>query len=279
MVNKDVIPLYVNDNLINNLFTVVVQEFKETMTLTTRSHQVVKIDTPLGNVIKGKYVQGRFNVELFNEYSRQMTTESISVIVWAFLQTRDILNENNLLKHIVNSNDVSSIQPEDYIEVKCRLNKNPQIRQIEDLIQCLKMKQIFDCDSKVKFSEVIPVLSDYLQHLKQEHCLKYYTDGICGTNFRGIIPIQMKYMQDNINYLNDFDVTIMGKVLKTAKKGDDHNINLYGGTCYDYLTQKYIEEFKKKYLEHTDLMDEKVDRKIINECCPLIEIVPLAMYI
>ena len=60
--NKDIIPLYVNNNLMNNLFTVLVQEFKQSMTVTTRSQQIVRIDTPLANVMKGRYVQGRFKI-------------------------------------------------------------------------------------------------------------------------------------------------------------------------------------------------------------------------
>lgn len=277
--SKDIIPLYINNNLINNLFTVVVQEFKETMTLTSTSEQLVRIDTPLGNIMKGRYVQGRFNLQLSNQYSRQMTSESISVVVWAFLQTKGILEENNLLKKITTAEQVPNIKTGDYVEFRCRLNKNPQIVEIKNLIQCLKMKQIFDCGSKESVDSVIDTLYNYLNHVKENNCIKCYTDSICNSDCKAIIPIQMKYMEDNLDYLDDLDINIMGKVIKVGDKNKDHNIKLDGGTFYDYLTPKYIEEFKKKYLEDTPLMDEEMEKNIVNNDCSLIEIMPLAMYI
>ncbi|ABK61169.1 MULTISPECIES: hypothetical protein [Clostridium] len=277
--NKDIIPLYVNNNLMNNLFTVLVQEFKQSMTVTTRSQQIIKIDTPLANVMKGRYVQGRFNLDLLNEFSRQRTEESMSMNIWILLQTRGILYNNNLLKNIENKDDVSNIMPGEYVEFRCTLNKNPQVRQIENIINCLKMKQIFGYTSKNNISETIELLSKYLNAIKEDNCLKCYTDGICGTDVRAIMPIQMKYLQDNLDSQNKLGVTVMGKVLRKEENSKEGNINLCGGTCCDYLTQKYIDEFKKRYLEDTDLIDRNMYKNIINKECPLIELLPLAMYI
>lgn len=275
--NNAIIPLYINDKLINNLFTVVVQKFSETKTINTRSQQVVKIATPLANICKGQYVQGTFNVEFLNEFAKQRTQERVSKIIVVFLETRQILQEQNILKKLNTKEQVMNIKENDYIEFTCKLNKSPQLKNTEDIIKYLEMKNSFIQDTKEDNSKLIMNLKDKLTECKTSQCLKFITDGICGTDTKAVVHINMKYFQDDIDYLKNIRITIIGKVINVGNKNDS-NIDLSSGTYYDYLNEESIKKFKEKFLRDYPLKCE-FSNQIIKEDCPIIEILPIAIYV
>lgn len=277
--NRAIIPLYANESLLNNLFTVVVQEYAQTKTVSRKSQQAIKITTPLANIIRGPYIQGTCTIELFNELANQRTEERISKVIVVLLETKNILEANNLLKKINTKQDIESIQENDYIEFKSVLNKNPQVEHIEDVIQYMEMKGTFAPDDKEFNPEILARLKGSFEEWKKSKCLKFITEGIAGTNMRAIVPLQLKYMQDSIDDLENNYVTIMGKVIKGIDRSSK-NIDLSSNTYYDFLDESHYSGFKERFLKNAPIQGSyRCDYSNENEEAAFIEVLPIAMYI
>lgn len=280
MNNKAIIPLYANESLLNNLFTVVVQQFAQTKTISSRNQQVIKINTPLANIIKGSYIQGTCSIELMSEFSNQRTEERVSKIIVVLLETKGILESNNLLKKVNTKEDVENIKENDYIEFQSILNKNSQIQHMENIIKYLEMKNTFcpNCNEEDRISnEVIGRLKGSLEEWKKSKCLKFITSGIAGTNTRAIVPLQLKYMHDSIDDLEDNYVTVMGKVVKGIDRNCD-NRNLYSNTYYDFLDDTHFKSFKEKFLKDAPIKGN-YQNYIKDQQTSFIEVLPIALYI
>lgn len=275
--NKAIIPLYANENLLNNLFTVVVQQFAQSKTVGRRSQQVIKISTPLANIIKGPYIQGTCNIELLNECSNQRTEERISKTIVVLLETRNILESNNLLKKINVSQDLDSIQENDYIEFKSILHKNPQIEHMENVIRYMEMKSTFFPEDKEVNLETLNKLKGSLEEWKRCKCLKFITGRIADTNIKAIVPLQLKYMQDNIDDLEGNYITVMGKVVKGIDRSNVSK-SLSSNTYYDFLDDVHFKGFQERFLKDAPIK-ETYRNKVQNDEDSFIEVLPIAMYI
>lgn len=276
--NNAVIPLYINENLLNNLFTVVVQQFVEIKTISTRSQQAIKISTPLSNVMKGCFIQGTFNLELLEEFSKQRTEERISKIIIVFLETKQILEQQNLLKGINSEQDLSNIEENDYIEFKCMLNKSPQMEQVEDIIRYMEMKNIFYPKDQKDYSNVLSLLKNQYEDWKKSSCLKFITSPLADSNAKAIVPIQLKYMQDNIEHLYNNNVTVLGKVVKKKREDNNEYINLSSGTYYDFLNEEDFNQFCDSFLQDAPFKQPLKGARA-QEDSYLMEVIPIAMYI
>lgn len=278
-VNRAIIPLYVNENLLNNLFTVVVQEFVQIKTISNKHQQVIKISTPLSNVMQGRFIQGTFTLELLDEYANQRTEEKISKTIVVLLETKGILEAQNLLKKVSSSQDIDSIEEDDYIEFKCRLNKNPQIEQMEDIIRYMEMKNTFSPGDKDNNPEVLSLLKSHFEEWKKSRCLKFFTDGLFDSNTRAVVPLQLRYMQDNIDHLYNNNVTIMGKVVKVKNGNNNEDIDLSSGTYYDFLDEDHFKGFRDEFLKGAPIDEKDYKNDLQQEDNALIEVLPIAMYI
>ncbi|MFU0824193.1 DUF6414 family protein [Clostridium sp.] len=275
--NRAIIPLYANESLLNNLFTVVVQQFAQIRTVTTRSQQTLRIATPLANIVKGPYIQGTCDIELINEFANQRTEERISKIIVVLLETRGILEKNNLLKRLDSSNDINNLQENDYVEFKCILNKNPQIKQMEDIIRYMEMEHTFCPNNASINSEILSRMKSSLEAWKNSNSLKFITAGLAGTNTRAIVPLQLRYMQDSLDDIYNNYVTVMGKVVK-GKDRVDRNVDLSSHTYYDFLDDVHFKEFKEKFLKDAPI-DGMYRNEFVNNEDSFIEVLPIAMYI
>lgn len=274
--NKAVIPLYINENLLNNLFTIVIQEFVQIKTISTKSQQAIRISTPLANVIKGCYLQGTFNLELLDEFSKQRTEERISKIIVVFLETKQILEAENILKQITSSEDINNIKENDYIEISCRLNKNPQLKQIEDIIKYMEMRSTLEIKEGSKDTQILNLLKSQVADCKEAGCLRLITDHLFNTNVKAIVPIQQKYVQDNIEDLYN-NVTIMGKVVNISK-ATEYNKDFAIKTCLDLLHEEDFKEIKESIFNNSSLKYE-FENHFLESDGAIIEILPIAMYI
>lgn len=275
--NSAIIPLYANENLLNNLFTVVVQQYAQIRTVTTRSQQAIKITTPLANIIKGPYIQGTCTIELLNEFANQRTEERISKIIVVLLETKGILEANNLLKKINTKQDIDNIQENDYVEFKSILSKNPQIEHIENIIKYMEMKHTFSPDAKEVNSDILANLKNSLEEWKNSNSLKFITAGLAGTNTRAVVPLQLRYMQDSIDDLYGNYVTVMGKVVKGIDRSNK-DISLSSHTYYDFLDDVHFKGFKDKFLKDSPI-GGMYRNNLINDETSFMEVLPIAMYI
>ena len=133
MNNKAFIPLYLNSKIIENLFTIVIEEFSQSETKTVKEQVVLNIDTPLSEIIQGRYIQGDLSLKVANEFSTAATEERRVKIISIFINLMNILKKNNLLKEVHSKNIVDSIVPGDFIIFSCELIEDPIISCFKDL--------------------------------------------------------------------------------------------------------------------------------------------------
>lgn len=287
MDNRALIPLYFNGDMINNLYTIVIQEFKEIKSENTRKQLTVSANTPLYELTCGKIIQGDLNVQLLNEFSSQQIEERVSIVITILSRLKNILNEQTLLKVINDESDVKNIKEFDFIQFTSELYKNPVIEYIENIIRVMEMQLAFSPESedggdeskehKVK-RQVLKVLKEDMENCKKEKCLKFISSSIGQSNTKVIVPLEIKCMADNLDYIEGAKITVLGKVVRISKENENNSNSLLSGTYFDYLDEEYFQEFKNRFLKNTNLIrDYDKNQLEINE--PVIEVIPIAMYI
>jgi hypothetical protein len=287
MDNRALIPLYLNGDMINNLFTIVIQEFAEIKSENTRKQLTISTNTPLYELTCGKIMQGDLNVQLQSEFSTQKIEERVSIIITILSRLKNILNDQSMLKIINNDNDVQDIREFDFVQFTGELYKNPVIGYIEDIIKVMEMQLAFSPENvesgdesqehKVK-RQVLKILKEDMGNCKNERCLKYISSSIGNSNTKVVVPLEIKYMADNLDYIEGAKITVLGKVVRISKENENNSNSLLSGTYFDYLDEEYFQEFKNRFLKSTNLIrDYDKSQLDINE--GIIEVIPIAMYI
>jgi hypothetical protein len=287
MDNRALIPLYLNGDMINNLFTIVIQEFAEIKSENTKKQLTITTNTPLYELTSGKIMQGDLNVQLLSEVSSQRIEERVSIVITILSRLKNILKDQSMLKIISNDNDIKNIKEFDFVQITGELYKNPVIEYIEDITRVMEMQLAFSPETaengdesqeyKVK-RQVLKVLKEDMANCKREKCLKYISSSIGNGNTKVVVPLEIKYMADNLDYIEGAKITILGKVVRISKENESNSNSLLSGTYFDYLNEEYFQEFKNRFLKNTDLIrDYDKSQLEINE--PVIEVIPIAMYI
>ena len=287
MDNRALIPLYINGDMINNLFAIVIQEFAEIKSENTRKQLTISTNAPLYELTCGKIMQGDLNVQLQSEFSTQKIEERVSIVITILSRIKNILSDQSMLKVISNDNDVKNIKEFDFVQFTAQLYKNPVIEYIEDIIKVMEMQLAFSPenvengdesqDHKVK-RQVLKILKEDMINCKNERCLKYISSSIDSGNTKVVVPLEIKYMADNLDYIEGARITVLGKVIRIAKENENNSNSLLSGTYFDYLNEDYFQEFKNRFLKNTNLIrDYDKNQLEINES--IIEIIPIAMYI
>lgn len=287
MDNRALIPLYFNEGMINNLYTIVIEEFAEIKSESTRKLLTISTNTPLYELTCGKIRQGDLNVQLLNEFTSQKIEERVSIAITILSRLKNILNEQSMLKIINNETDVKNIKEFDFIQFTGELYKNPVLEYIEDIIRVMEMQLAFSPEpaeggdvsqeNKVK-RQVLKILKEDMLSCKTEKCVKYISGSIGNSNTKVIVPLEIKHMADNLDYIEGARITVLGKVVKISNETGINNNSLLSGTYFDYLNEEYFQKFKNRFLKDTDLIRDYDSKQLeVNE--PVIEIIPIAMYI
>lgn len=282
--NEAIIPLYLNNNMINNLHTIVIHKFTELKSLTNRSQQVVKISTPLSNVTCGNYVQGTFSVELLNELSRQRAEISKQIVI--LLELKELLVKNNLLKQINDSSSINSIYENEFVEFTCKLKKNEAVDQVENIINAMEIELVlnevtYSNDTKDEIEhkkEALKNLKEKVNEYKTSRCFDFIGNEVCNTSSKFVIPVELNLLQDNMDYLLSSKVTVLGKVTKVQKEKSYKNEVLTRGFL-NYIDENYISSLKKYFFKDAPCLIKNYSREEKNEELPVVEILPIAIYI
>ncbi|MBU3100184.1 MULTISPECIES: DUF6414 family protein [Clostridium] len=289
MDNRALIPLYTNGDMINNLYTVVIEEFAEIKSESTRKLLTISTNTPLYEATCGKIMEGDLNVQFLNEFTSQKIEERVSIVITILSRLKNMLNEQNMLKVITSGSDVANIKEFDFVQFTCELYKNPVLEYIEDIIRVMEMQLAFSPEPlengdesqehKVK-RQVLKILKDDMEVCKTEKCIKFISSNIGDSNTKVIVPLEIKHMADNLDYIEGAKITVLGKVVRIPNKNktEINNNDLLSGTYFDYLNEEYFKEFKNRFLKDTTLINDYDSNNLVIDG-PVIEIIPIAMYI
>lgn len=283
MDNKAAIPLYLNSNIINNLFTIVVEEFVESKTVTTRNQIVVNLAAPLNELNYEpckQFTQGDCSIQLLNEFSNQRTEENTSKIINIYLKLKNILQNNGLLKSISDLNDFENIKVNDFVEYTSEFTLEPSYNYVEDIARAIETKKVI---SKENFddaeNELLNLLKRDIENIRDKRCLRLIAQNIGIGGRDVIVPIELKHMADNIDYLMDSQITVIGKVVKFKEQMRENNDSRKcTRTCLDYMDEEQILKIKEKFLSE-ELRSNFDENSLKNTNKPFVEIVPFAIYI
>jgi hypothetical protein len=300
MANKAIIPLYINIEILNNLFTSAIQEFSEIKSVSKKDIVTVHYKTPISEFsydLFGKYVQGDLEIGFQNEFIKQKTDLSISQIVVVLNQLRDILETQGLLKQFNKLQDLSAVEENDYIEITTILQPNPKINRIKSIIEVYEIEKIFERgenkdiqleDTMISFMTSI---KDIFDKCIENKCQRFISYSTTHPNTAIITPLKKACMLDCEEYLLSGKVSIIGKVVKR------HN---YLGTFESVMNKdSFIKEIKKEFLSNTIMDKIDIDRLVnklenrfpgiigkidmeednINNLDNIIEIIPISIVI
>ncbi|MDF2503893.1 hypothetical protein [Clostridium sp.] len=280
--NKAIIPLYLNNDIINNLFTVVVQEFVQSRTVNTKDQVTINYRGPMSEFSQelfGKYVQGEVNVQLVNEFSKQKTQVTISKDIEVFIHLRNLLFKNNLLREISINDMVDGIHENDFIIVNCKIMKNPIFYYVENLINKMEMQNIFGNIKAVNSSrvDVLTNLKGYMDSWKSNNCMKCVTTEFCNPKSRFIVPIDPRYNINKFDYTGHCRVNIMGKVIKCINGNDIGYMDLFGCDCLEFINEPYFSDFMG--INSVGNSIKNFSNKYISNSGNMIEILPIAIFL
>jgi hypothetical protein len=224
MPNKAFIPLYINQDMLNNLFTIVIQEFVEIKSISTKDAVVVHLETPMSEFsydIFGKYVQGNFEVTFQNESIKQRTEEKISTTIVVLKKLKDILSNQGLLKEIDTLDDLSLIQGNDFIEFTTQLQPNPVLNKVNSIIEGYEIEQMLSDDEQLNSNQMISFLKQEFNNCKDSKCQRFIANPTAHNSSVIIVPVKKCCMLDYEDYMITNKVSIMGKVVKKFSIAND----------------------------------------------------------
>jgi molybdopterin converting factor small subunit len=225
MLNKAIIPLYINSSILNNLYTTVIQEFAEVKSISKKEVLSVHYRAPVSEFsydIFGKYAQGDLEIGFQNEFVKQKTEENISTIVVLLKELRDMLIEKQLLKRIESSENIQNVIEGEYVEFSTALQANPKISSIRSIIDNYEVEKIFEIglnnnvyvqDSMITFMEGI---KDMLEKCSISKCHRYISFFSKDSNSVAITPLKKSCMIEE-DYLCCSNVTVLGKVVRVHR--------------------------------------------------------------
>lgn len=280
--NKAFIPVYLNNDMINNLFTIVVQEFVESKSVNTKNQITINYRGPMSEFSQelfGKYVQGDINVQVVNEFSKQKTQVAISKDIEIFMNLRKLLFKNNLVRDISLNETVSNIHENDFVIIKCNLLQNPIVYYLQNLVNNIEIQNVFGNIKSVNSSkvEVLSNLKKYMNTWRTNNCIRCVTSELCTPKSRFIVPIDPTYNISRFNYIGDCRVNIMGKVINFMEEKKYDYMQLFGDSSLNFINENYFIDFMN--LNNIENSIENFSNKFICDSGKMIEILPIAVYI
>jgi hypothetical protein len=298
MANKAIIPLYINSQLLNNLYTVVVQEFSEKKSISKKEVVSVHYRAPMSEFsydIFGKYVQGDLEIGFQNEFVKQKTEENISQTVVVLQELRDILKRQEILKQLSQLKDLNNIDEGDYIEFSTTLQTNPTVKSIKSIIDNYEVERIFErednreiCmqDALINFMSSIKEILNDCTNKRCQRFISYFTTH---PSSAVITPLKKSCMLDE-DYLFNGKVSIIGKVVRVHRCSE----LLKGEENKEALSSLKRELSSKSLLDKIDLgsLISKLENRFpgiknkiynedinINNLDNIIEVIPISIVI
>lgn len=253
MKQKAIIPLYLNSLMVDNLFTILVQELSLSQKNNTKEQVVLNIDTPLREIIRDKYIQGDLRLQLSNEFSRENFAEVRIKRIDVFVQLMKILEQQHLVKTI-DTNNISKMELNngDYVEIECELQEDPLIQWFQDVEATVSTLFYLDKSKANQINE-----TDFIQKVQSE--LKVYneskntrlvTERFDTNNTSFTFLIEDSFIEGAFGHMLEGPVTVIGKVIKKiapAKKDQKHKGRRRASTyCDKFLNYMEIDKLENK---------------------------------
>lgn len=276
MEDRTIIPLYLNGDMINNLYNIAVQKFIKEKSVEIKKQTVITFKTPFSEFsyeLCGRYIQGEITVQTVEEIVNEKTEENVSAVITVFNKLEDILNNQNLIKAVDGSDPHGNLAENDFVEFDTVLRENPIITNAKGAIRLLEASKFSSADN----NNILKPLKDGLAEFQTSKCSRYISEPICSAGTKAVVSIESKNLLVNTDYLVNGNMHIIGKVLRTTRE-DRNSVNVMSGTFFDYLDFKEFDSQLRKANSSVPRLQIIENADSHNEY-PLIEILPIAIFI
>lgn len=287
MNEKAFIPLYLNSSMVDNLFTILVEEFSVTLKDSVREQIVLNVDTPLTELIKDRYIQGDIKLQVLNEYSRENTEQRRVKRISVFLQLMKILKQNNLIKSI-NKNNItnSNLNIGDYIQMDCELREDPLIEWFKDLKGTVNALSYLDQNKadKLKQNDFIKQAENKLKTYSESNSTRLVTQNFNDLYFSFLI--EDEFIEGNFANILEGPVTIIGKIINknninnNVKTFTTHNGSRCNSYCNEFLKHMKVDSLKNKVNDMKNIYNNiEIPKDILEHASNknVLNIIPLAI--
>lgn len=287
MNEKAFIPLYLNSSMVDNLFTILVEEFSVTLKDSVREQIVLNVDTPLTELIKDRYIQGDIKLQVLNEYSRENTEQRRVKRISVFLQLMKILKQNNLIKSI-NKNNItnSKLNIGDYIQMDCELREDPLIEWFKDLKGTVNTLSYLDQNKadKLKQNDFIKQAENKLKTYSESNSTRLVTQNFNDLYFSFLI--EDEFIEGNFANILEGPVTIIGKIIN--KNNTNNNVKTFttdsgsrcNSYCNEFLKHMKVDSLKDKVNDMKNIYNNiEIPKDILEHASNknVVNIIPLAI--
>lgn len=273
--DKIAIPFYLNENAINDIYTMIIIKKNVNIKSITRKKQcILKLNTPLSNVMEGKYVEGDLSIQILNEYSRELIDEQVSILLEAFISVLDTLEDNGMIKHINNKKDLENVQNNDYILINSKIHEASVVHNIKEMINIMEAEKIIRMEEDSYKDKILKSLKEQLNSFKDNKSIKYLSEDFLGANVKFILPLKTEYLRGDMEHLMNSELFIFAKVINFCKSSGDKERALKIGGSFDYLEDMLANTNYKSFMK-----DTKKNQLRDMEEYSFIETIPIAIYI
>lgn len=298
------IPIYINKNLILDLYSVLINGYVDNLEeiLLKNIDNIFRIQGSHRNA-QGKDCKftdpkdkntfkdfsnaltkdDELTIDARNSNRKQIRIRKNFTIFQLFNVLKLLMEEKKLIN--ANPNNFYTIKVGDYLELTgtiSPLSLESQIVSVIDLLEAYGPKELDkllpDSDNyKTNFTIILEQLKKLLEILKQNNTTCMI---IVNPHFTTILNVNTNFFLDKNSYIYDnvnCKCNILCKVTKTSK--DDENFNLLSKTCGEVYYSKLLDETARllDILKLNKILVPDVFFYKINS--PFIQAVPIAMYI
>lgn len=286
---KDNLPIYMNNEAMQNLFTLLINELSISETFTCKTQRIFKVQAPLSELSQiffGCYVQGNFEAVMSSENMLSETIMQKTINVFILSNLRSLLEQNSLINTISKTSHFENAKLGDYIEFECTLNQNPFIRQGESLMNLLQLMNPESIDEIMKGVNMnkdafLSYLKNAHSDVTQNHAVRYIGTDICEDCCKAIIPIRRGLMLDTEEYMLSGRAKVFGRVSKVhSKQYDLENISnnpFISHTIFDNINYNLFSGLNNSLFNNIGINNDFFSRGVFNNCT-ILEVIPLAIY-
>ena len=289
-----IIPVYLNQKIVFDLLAIKENGFAKMYSIqrkeTLQDGSTKSIDAEIGssNIFSflGVKIGGGAKKDSSTQDDETLSEERVHTPTSLFSRLLKYLEEDKLIKDLINNNSVKDIEYGDFVRFKGNLNQNPLIKTFDSFFHLMSLVIIFD-DKKQKsggqskhgaidYKQVLNQIKGLLDSLKLGNLI----DLVCKTDagITAILQSELKYFENqNIGQVEEGNYTVIGKIIKIAQ-GDDDKISLLRNTGLSLSTGVFIDKLIES-LNSPDLSIAGISiPKLTYEISNGILIIPIAIY-
>lgn len=290
--NDLVIPIYLNEKVVLDMLAIIEDGFSTVSMVSTSASNGNVSDGKLGfNASVNGLLSRLLKISLGSSYARKSEgkiTESVDVerthtIASLFSKFRRYLVDQNLIVEMTDKLSIDKIRPGMFVEAKGKLEKNPLIYLLEELLGVIKFSDIVteepQLGNKKKNGEKQAVSSNKIKQIEAFlNMLKTSgaEDLVMNNDISIVLPVQEDYLYEGSSAeLIGGHFKVLGKIVRVY---ENENVSLVRNTPLSMLSNNDMQDFLSAF--HTrELQQYNIPEMRTEVQAPAVLMLPIAIYV